>query len=519
MRSGRVFLFIFISNIFTYSCTKLNETLEGNLTPGQVSKDTSAAALLRGVYTSLEYTFTSFQEIFALSDFTTDEAIAPTRGPDWDDNGSWRVLHQHKWDANNSHIRDCFTSLGGVVYTATDMLQYKANVQEQAEARFLRAWAIYWLLDLFDQVPYREPGDSVVQPAKVRIGREALNYIISEVNAVEPDLPDGPASNANKYAAKVLLMKCYLNKGVYANRANPNFDPTDMNKVISFADEVINSGKYTFSANYFDNFAPDNGAIGSENIFTQLSSTNDKYVVFMAWLTVLHYNQGGGFNGFTTLSDFYSKFELNDKRREAVYDYPNSPPNPGRRVNLGFLIGQQYDLYTDVPLTDRPGAPLIFTTEVKNIETSTHIECTGIRPLKYAPDYLNFSQYSHPDNDFVYFRLPDVLLMKAEAILRGGTPTNAPYGSNALDIVNAIRTDPSRGATPLPSIDTDVLLDERGRELWWEGWRRQDLIRFGKFLQPFQEKDYQSDPKYLLFPIPNDQLAVNSPNLVQNPGY
>jgi hypothetical protein len=109
--------------------------------------------------------------------------------------------------------------------------------------------------------------------------------------------------------------------------------------------------------------------------------------------------------------------------------------------------------------------------------------------------------------------------MKAEAILRGGNPTSAGiYGNTALSIVNAIRTDPSRGVTALSSINPDILLDERGRELWWENWRRQDMIRFGKFLNPFQEKDYQSDPKYLLFPIPNDQLSVN-PYLVQNPGY
>ena len=110
--------------------------------------------------------------------------------------------------------------------------------------------------------------------------------------------------------------------------------------------------------------------------------------------------------------------------------------------------------------------------------------------------------------------------MKAEAILRGGTPTSAGiYGSTALSIVNAIRTDPSRGATAMSSVNLDSLLDERGRELWWENWRRQDLIRFKKFLMPFQEKDYQSDSKYLLFPIPNDQLAVNQDNLHQNPGY
>jgi len=109
--------------------------------------------------------------------------------------------------------------------------------------------------------------------------------------------------------------------------------------------------------------------------------------------------------------------------------------------------------------------------------------------------------------------------MKAEAILRGGTPTNSGvYGSSALELVNRIRTDPSRGASPLTFVDLNIVLDERGREFWLECWRRQDLIRFGKFLEPFQQKDYVSDSKYLLFPIPSQQMVVNS-NLSQNPGF
>src|SRR5436190_21595065 len=143
-----------------------------------------------------------------------------------------------------------------------------------------------------------------------------------------------------------------------------------------------------------------------------------------------------------------------------------------------------------------------------------------IRPIKYPPYFDNFNPFNSPaTNEFVYFRFPDVLLMKAEAIMRGGSPTSAgPYGSTALDIVNYIRTDPSRGAPKLVSIDDSILLDERGRELWWENWRRQDMIRFGTFLKPFQEKDYLSDKKYLLFPIPADQVALNH-NLKQNPDY
>ncbi len=500
-------------------CTKLNEGLGGNLTPAQVAADTNVNSLMNGVYGSMEFAYCDFLQVFALSELTTDEAIAPTRGNNWDDNGIWRVLHQQKWDANNERINLTFNSLGGIVFAATDVLQYHANTQQKAEARFLRAWAMYWFLDLFNQVPYRNPGDSVVNPAKVLTGTEALDFIISELTTIQKDLPAGPANVANQNAVRGLLMKCYLNKGVYANRANPVFDPADMNQVISLADEIISSGPFSFTPNYFDNFSPENQSIGTENIFTQRSSHDGNYNLALAWIAVYSYPYPQlGANGFTTLSDFYDRFDSTDKRRQAVYDYANAPPNPGRRVNLGFLIGQQYDLSSDDSLY-WPGSvlPVIFTPEVENQLPGPDLLDPGIRPLKYAPDFVNY--FGPATNEFVYLRFADVLLMKAEAIFRGGTGTNVgPYGSTALHIVNAIRTDPSRGVSAFTSLNADNLLDERGRELWWENWRRQNMIRFQKFLNPFEEKAYQSDPHYLIFPIPNQQLAVN-PYLLQNPGY
>ena len=522
MRAHRLVFIAFISIVFNFSCKKLNETFGGNLTTGQITSNPSAntAALLQGVYQSLHLTFTLHEAIFPLSELTTDAGIAPTRATDWDDNGVNRALHQHRWDANNPYMSKGFNSLSGTVYAATDILRYNPTVKEKAEARFLRAWAMYLLLDLFDQVPYRDAGENVIQPARVRKGTDALDSIISELNAVMPDLDDGPVYKANKFAAKVLLMKCYLNKAVYVNRENHSHVPADMDKVIGFADDVIKNGGFSFSVNYFDNFAPNNTTASNENIFTLLNvagSTPDN-ALHSAWYMVFHYHmRPSGWNGWATLSDFYNKFESADKRRGIVYSTPPiSPLNPGNRINVGFLAGQQYDLTTDDSLTDRTGAPLFFTPEVKNIETAPNLEVTGIRPLKYFPDWSNTES---PDNDFVIFRLSDVLLMKAEAILRGGTgTTGGTYGDNPTLIVNAIRTHSSRNATPLPSVTLVNLIDERGRELWWEGWRRQDLIRFGKFLDPFQEKEYESDPKYLLFPIPAAQLAVN-PNLQQNRGY
>jgi len=513
----KIFLFsVVLFTISMYGCTKLNEGLQGNLTPSQVAADTNVNSLMNGVYGSMEIAYTDFLQVFALSELTTDEAIAPTRGNNWDDNGVWRVLHQQKWDANNERINVTFNSLGGIVFAATDVLQYHVNTQQKAEARFLRAWGMYWFLDLFNQVPYRNPGDSVVNPAKVLTGMDALNYIISELNSIQKDLPGGPADVANQNAVRGLLMKCYLNKGAYTNRANPVFDPADMNQVIRLADEIISSGQFSFTPNYFDNFSPENQSVGTENIFTQRSSHDGNYNAHLAWVAVYSYPQGGA-NGFTTLSDFYDKFDSTDKRRQAVYDYPNAPPNPGRRVNTGFLIGQQYDLFSGDTLFWTFASPVIFAREVENTLPGPDLLNPGIRPLKYAPDYMNF--YGPVTNEFVYLRFADVLLMKAEAIFRGGTGTNVPpYGSTALSIVNAIRTDPSRGVSALTSLNDDNLFDERGREFWWENWRRQDMIRFQKFLEPFQQKDYQSDPHYLIFPIPNQQLAVN-PYLQQNPGY
>ena len=511
--------------IFFYTvasgCTKLNEDFNDSQT--EISTSGGSAnldALLQGVYHNLQTTFQDQANVFALEEMTTDEMVGPTRGPDWDDNGAWRVLHAQKWDGDNVHIRDVFNQLLGATYGATDYLRLDSTSGNAAQARFIRAFSQFMVLDGYDQVPYRDPGESVLLPSRVRKGTEALDYIISELNDIKDKLPDGPAGVANKYAARVLLMKCYLNKGVYANRATPTFDASDMNKVISLADEVINSGKYSYANNYFDNFSPDNTSIGKENIWVQQNdagvSGSFGSTVRSRWHTVMHYNQNpGGWNGFTTLSDFYNKFEASDVRRGIAYPTPGAP-NPGNRVNVGFYIGQQYDWSNDNKLSDRTGAPLIFTPEVSLIETGDNLEVTGIRPNKFPIDYVNDNS-GNVGNDYPYFRLSDVLLMKAEAILRGGTGTSAgSYGSTAINIVNSIRV--NRGVAPFASVTLDNLLDERGRELYLEGWRRQDLIRFGKFLGSFELKDYESDPKFLLFAIPNEQLAVN-PNLTPNPGY
>jgi len=137
----------------------------------------------------------------------------------------------------------------------------------------------------------------------------------------------------------------------------------------------------------------------------------------------------------------------------------------------------------------------------------------GLRVVKHIPDMKDdfSSDRDAADNDYVMLRYADVLLIWAEAKLRKGD------AATALSTVNTLRA--VRGASNLGSINEAELLAERGRELYWESWRRNDLVRFGKFLQPYgPTKPGTSDPKYLIFPIPSTALAVN-PNLQQNPGY
>ena len=129
-----------------------------------------------------------------------------------------------------------------------------------------------------------------------------------------------------------------------------------------------------------------------------------------------------------------------------------------------------------------------------------------------SPNSINDGGWGSP-NEFPFFRLADVRLMKAEAILRGGTPTG---GETALTIVNGIRT--IRNASTLGSVNLNTLIDERGRELYLEGWRRNDLVRFEKFNDPVEERATKSDGAKVVYPIPTNALSSN-PNLKQNFGY
>jgi len=535
-------------------CTKLDGKLNGSLTTAQASASLGTAGtgyLLKAAYADLAV-LSNQDGVFSLEENTADNSLVPTRGGDWDDNGVWRVLHNHTWDANHGQILGVFNALNKVNFDATNVLGFSPTPSQEGQARVIRAYALYYLLDLYGQYPIRNPGDNLLLAPDVKTGADAINFIISEITASLPNLPaPGDPSVVNQDVANVLLMKCLLQKGTFISRAAPTFDPADMAQVVSIGNAIITSNRYSYSANYFDNFAPNNHSSpeaiwlypNTGGVTTNHSATEDR------WMMGLHYNSwdkqapNAGWNGFSTVSDFYNSFgtttatadanrvggfftgvgatnnsdtildqRLGGRKTSNLLDYKTSG------IRSGFLIGQQYN-EDGTAQKDRKGNPLAFDPAIAADmkENGTNLEITGIRLIKYPPDY-NF--YGGPaNNDLMIYRYPDVVLMVAEAELRINAGDPAP-----LALVNALRV--VRSAAPLPSLtlvntaniyDQNTLVAERGRELYWESFRRTDLQRFGVYNTIWQYKP-SDDPKYLLFPIPSQALAAN-PNLKQNTGY
>lgn len=492
--------------IINNSCTNLDEKLNCELNEQQakeyLSKHTDFDVLLETVYRDFDNTFCDYHNVFALQELTTDEAIVPSRPSGWDDDGVWRALYTHTWDADHTKIINTYTALNKGAFDATNILSFNPTTLVAAKARFLRAYFMYTLLDLFGKFPFRDPGTELSLLPNVYEGSDAINFIISEVESVLNDLPaDATDHEVNKNAAYGLLARMYLNKGVYGNQASPKFERADMEKVIGYANLI--SGK---SLNfYWNNFQPNNGEISTELIFTDQSlggsrNNGQEWIMYATMLAEATLPQGAGWDGWATTPDFYNSFTDGDIRKK----YNDSIVMKKGGFNLGFIVGQQYKPGGTDPIPD-----IIITEDITTMQGESNY--SGVRVLKYAPDYTNPSSQN---NDWVLIGYSDVLLMKAEALFRNGKT------DEALQIVNNLRS--NRCATPgslspLTSLTESDLLAERGRELYWQDYRRTDLIRFSKFLDARLLKP-QSDSKYLLFPLPRAAVLANK-NLKQNPGY
>ena len=475
---------------------------------------------------------------YALREVTTDALLVPTRGADWGDNGRWRKLHQHEWGLEEGDIITPFNQWNANQLLASQILDSRsgASADVAAEASFLRAFSMWTILDLYGQVPFRDTALPSTDVPSVLSGQAAVDFILADIDAAISGLPavgagTGDLKRASKAAARFLKAKVLLNKHIYLNQltgGGGSADSGDMNEVISLVDAIAGEG-YALQAGYFEIFRD---GTDSETIWWAETSVGNR--IFNG----LHYNStgigGGGWNGFSTLAEYYDLFEGDPNSNRSELDLtrldgqeerrggvpPAGLPFTGRpgtedeggfengsNVGFGFLINQQYAL-DGTPLQDRPGAPLQFTrgfldgTGAPNLINNN--EQTGVRVMKYNPRFGGFTNHN------ITFRYADAHLMKAEAMMRtGGDPTA---------MVNELRV--LREATPIGSVSESDLLDERARELYAEAWRRNDMIRFGQYLRQWEFKggSETGNATRLLFPIPLPQILAN-PNLVQNPGY
>lgn len=433
---------------------------------------------------------------YDLNCMSSDEQVVPHRNT-----GDWELtfseLYLRKWLPSHAYVNNAWNWLYKSVFKANLAVELLENSGAEeskiAEAKVLRAFFYYLLIDDFGDVPFYTVNNITVDKMPQKSRKEVFDFVVSELNEnvekLSPQKGGDYYGRFNKWAGYALLAKLYLNAEVYTGIAMWDKCLTACNKV-SEGGFSLHSGAldatHPIGSKYFELFGdvcPDDETILAiyikadvvgRNIFTVRSLGGADGTALLGY---------GAWNGSIIPRDFVDKFADNDiRKRQFRYG-----PNPFGPKPAGFF---NYSL--DVSNLDNPGAA----------------PNDGARSQKFWPAAPASS--GGASNDFPIYRYADILLMKAECLVRMSQADLAkPY-------INEVRVRAGlAGLTANPTI-TDIY-NERGFELSWEAHRRQDMIRFGTFTQahglaPAVENHWE------LFPIPTAALNAN-PNLIQNPGY
>jgi hypothetical protein len=475
-------------------------------------------------------------EFFHLQTLTTDEAIFPAKGGNWYNGAEFKDLHYHTWTKDHSTVTGNWVWLSTIIGTVNQSLSIlsknmpdgAAKKQMLAELKMVRALAYFWMMDSYGNIPIiTEYGDYSPHPNMPRA--EVFTFIEGEIKAALPDLSEtvdvSTYGRPTKYLAHALLAKMYLNAEIYTG--------TDRyNDCIAACDAIISSAKFTLepSASYLQMFYPNNGPQMKEFIFAvPFDATATNSFPFRATNLHSRYDIPRGLvakykmpftpdAAVSTLPEFYKHFnDAGDIRNKewltGLQYYADGSPVMVTTTKKGY---DQFYAGSD------PSAPFTYqvniTPEVKLRQDVASFDVgndelawnMGYRNIKFHPDASSLNR--NQNNDVPIFRYADALLMKAEAIQRGGSPT---LGATALGLVNSIRT--ARGAAAFASLTLENVYEERIREFASEMWHRNDMIRYGKYEGKWGFKT-GSDINKRIFPIPNAALLLN-PALVQNPGY
>ena len=507
------------------SCTKTDVPVESELTPQNFPKTDQQFILAAGpAYVNLRGSFC--QSYWQAQTLSTDEAILPSRAGGWYDGGRYQQMHYHNWTADNPIVSDAWTWGFSTISTCNRILALFATAQDGAsrthvvaEIRTLRAMMLFFMMDLYGNIPVPITFGDTARPVQ-KSRPQVFDFIEKELKDVLPSLSNVTDATIygrpNTYTAFALLAKLYLNAKVYTG--------TDRSAdAVVACDSIIQSGKYTLADDYAKMFYPDNGPQMKEFIFAipydHASAQGEQY----SWYSLhpaLQTKYGLAYrlsNPVSTIPSYYAQFDDPNDVRTALwltgkqYDFAGIPivihttksglDNTYTGSDGSTPVDFQLQFSPDVTLRD------VAKFEVGGDELG---KAKGIRNIKYYPDVTATDR--NQSNDVPVFRYADILLIKAEALLRGAAPT---YGETSLSLVNQLRS--KRKAATRSSLDLDGLLKERALELNWENWRRNDLIRFGKFEDAWGYKT-DNDINKRIFPIPSGERILN-PGLIQNPGY
>lgn len=470
--------------------------------------------------------------IYDYNTLTTDEAMNPIRGGDWYDGGLWENMYKHTWNANDMYLYNVWKYLFKVIVLSNQSLSVIDSHKQlltaeqaenyKAEVRAVRALFYYYAMDMFGRIPimtaYDVKPNQVVQSER----SEVFKFIVEELQEVAPQLADKHANKEGDYYGRItrpvvnfLLAKLALNAEIYADddwTDEKKLDGKDIfftvngNKLnawqtcVWYCDQLTQEG-YELETNYASNFSVHNENT-KENIFTIPLDKNLYLNEYHYLFRSRHYKHGGAYGGSSENGTCATVSTV------KAYGYGTDHVDNRFKTNFYadtvFVDGKK--IYLD------NGKPLVYMPlELKlNLSDSPYKQTAGARVGKYEVDRTAYSDGKQVDNDIVLFRYGDALLMKAEAKVRNGED-----GSIEL---NAIR---ERVGMPHVESTLNNILKERLLELVWEGWRRQDLIRFGKYTKAYDQRipiENENTGFTTVFPIPQKCLDLNK-NLKQNKGY
>lgn len=471
--------------------------------------------------------------------FSSDEATGVSFGTDYFDKGENIHPSIHNFMSGDDPASYWTDLASGITKCNKIIEEFKETPKVAAPARLMRAFYHFILMDSYGDVPVLDhlPADN---EAVVRSPRkEVAEFIEKEVKECLPDLSDKNDASTygkpNKWMAEALLVKLYINWGVYTCGDVTKYDVattknSKLDECVKYCDDIIGSGLFNLNDPYRKKFMFDNGPQIKDFIYAmpydKVSAQGLLYGRYRAFRRIDDGDTQGYYGGKMGKScagicamnpEFADLFCLEgDDRNDAVLK--------GKVFIHDAITGEE----TDKPYIYK-GTQLELTKTITLQEGGlATLNCgatpdgwrQGYRSIKFYPNPNEYSAYNrYQSNDVPIFRFADIILTKAEAIKRGATATN---GDTPQSLFNQIR---SYVHAPLldhnPSLQE--ILDERGREFFDENWRRNDMIRFGTFeseygFQKHSNPDARFDKTCRILPVPDDILKENT-NWEQNPGY